>query len=127
MKGLDYSSLVAGHFLFTFLFLFIASGQQEDNIYNLSSSIWQLGINRKRTHLLLAPLTNQLHSMIDAHRFSKNKRGTGILGITFFTALWILYVAKCALHAAAETDRSVCNSMFISVPLLGVTKQPETY
>ena len=35
--------------------------------------------------------------------FLKKEQGTRILGITFFTALWILYVARCALHAAAET------------------------
>ena len=36
----------------------------------------------------------------------RRKKGTWILGITFFTALWILYVARSALNAAAETDRT---------------------
>ena len=56
--------------------------------------------------VLLASLTNQLHSMMDAHSFSK-KRGIGILGISFFTALWILYMSRCALSATAETDRAL--------------------
>ena len=29
------------------------------------------------------------------------------MGITFFTALWILYVPGCALSAATETDRTL--------------------
>ena len=29
------------------------------------------------------------------------------MGITFFTALWILYVARCALHAAAYFSLSM--------------------
>ena len=82
---------------------------------------------RKRTHFA-AGVIDEPTALDDwCLPLFKKERGTGILGITFFTALWILYVERCALHAAAETDRSVCNSMLISLPLLGVTKQPETY
>lgn len=47
-------------------------------------------------------LKGKVHLMIDRCRHSVN-RGPWILGITFFTALWILYVPRCALSAATET------------------------
>ena len=81
----------------------------------------------KRTHFAAGVIDETTALDDSCLPLFKKERGTGILGIAFFTALWIPYVERCALHAAAETDRSVCNSMFISVPLLGVTKQPETY
>ena len=65
---------------------------------------FKAGVEKERIDLL-ASLTSQLHSMMDAYSFSK-KRGIVILGITFFTALWILYMSRCAL-SAAETDRTL--------------------
>ena len=66
----------------------------------------RLGILFSLALSLLVTLKGKLHLMIDRCRRSV-KRGPWILGITFFTALWILYVPGCALSAATETEQTL--------------------
>ena len=69
------------------------------------SMLKRLGKVFSSESLLLVTLNSKLHLMTDPSRGSE-KKGAWILGITFFTTLWILYMARCALNAAAENDRT---------------------